>query len=323
MIKIILQPSANKIAQQHFESTIKNSVNLDSITSHISGEDYNKLKSIYPNGKCFIWGVTPGGANFKKWDRIGKGDVALFSRNNSIFASGVVTFKLQSSSLSSELWGYNSKHQTWEYIYFLEEIRPQSISYYNFNKVVGYKENFIIQSFNVLSEDKSLALINYFELESETFLEPVSKEKYNQTLLRLEALEETEIDIISKRRLEQAYLKDYLFGNNITGICACCKKEYPTSFLVTAHVKKRSKCTLKEKKDVNIVMPMCKFGCDEVYEKGYISVSDGKFINLNKKPINDSILDYIDRYDGQICNYYNPKSATFFKWHIKYHSQLQ
>ena len=59
------------------------------------------------------------------------------------------------------------------------------------------------------------------------------------------------------------------------------------SCLVAAHIKKRAACSLEEKKDYkSIVMPMCSFGCDYLYERGYIAVSDGKIIDLKKKANN-------------------------------------
>ena len=46
-------------------------------------------------------------------------------------------------------------------------------------------------------------------------------------------------------------------------------------FLVAAHIKKRSVCTDAEKRDLKYVaMSACKFGCDELFERGYIAVAD-------------------------------------------------
>lgn len=59
--------------------------------------------------------------------------------------------------------------------------------------------------------------------------------------------------------------------------CGICNKEYPINLLITAHIKKQTHCTFEEKLDYkNIVMPMCKMGCDDLYEKGYIFIRDGK-----------------------------------------------
>ena len=53
-----------------------------------------------------------------------------------------------------ELWGLDyEKDETWEYIFFVDEIKKLNISYPIFNKAVGYEGNYIIRSFNVLDEE--------------------------------------------------------------------------------------------------------------------------------------------------------------------------
>ena len=39
-------------------------------------------------------------------------------------------------------------------------------------------------------------------------------------------------------------------------------------FVWMAHLKKKKLQRLK--KDLNVVIPMCKFGCDDLYEEGYL-----------------------------------------------------
>lgn len=316
MSKIILQPSGNKDAREHYVDTIKNNVLLESIKHHISSQDFKILQGIYPTGKCKIWGVTPGGNNLTKWNRIERGDVTLFSKDGKIYASAVTTFKLHNQSLASELWNYNNKGQTWEYIYFLDEVKNHNIPYIDFNRAVGYADNYIIQGFNVLRPKQSVSLIKAFDLESEVFIEEITEETFKEVLSKLESLEETETEITSTRRLEQGYLKKNLFGKKIIGTCACCKKEYPVSYLITAHIKKRTFCKPNERKDLNVVMPMCKMGCDELYEKGYISVSNGLFVDMAKTPNSSELQKYINQISGSKCDFYNEKSKTYFDWHF-------
>ena len=47
-----------------------------------------------------------------------------------------------------------------------------------------------------------------------------------------------------------------------------------------SHIKKRRHCTNEEQVNRNVVMPMCKFGCDELFERGYIYVEEGE-IKIN------------------------------------------
>lgn len=318
MSKIILQPSGNKDAREHYVDTVKRNVPLESIKPHISSQDFDILQEIYPMGECKIWGVTPGGNNLTKWNRIERGDVTLFSKGGEIYASAVTTFKLHSKSLASELWDYNNKGQTWEYVYFLDELKNHSIPYIDFNRAVGYADNYIIQGFNVLRPQQSVSVMKAFDLESEVFIEEITEEKFEEVLSKLESLKETETEITSSRRLEQGYLKKNLFGKKIIGTCACCKREYPVSYLITAHIKKRAFCELHERKDLNVVMPMCKLGCDELYEKGYISVSKGIFVDMLKTPNSTELQAYINQVSGSTCDFYNERTKAYFEWHFEH-----
>jgi hypothetical protein len=73
----------------------------------------------------------------------------------------------------------------------------------------------------------------------------------------------------SEMRTEQSYLRHVNFKYQKYVDCGICHREFPISFLVAAHVKKRSECSDEERRDYkHITMPMCKFCCDDLYEKG-------------------------------------------------------
>lgn len=319
MSNVILQPSSNKDAREHYVDTIANPVSIDKIRSYINDDDYNKLKEIYPSGECMIWGVTPSKINFNKWKRIKTGDITLFSSSGKIYSSATTTYKLHSKQLAEELWDYNSEGDTWEYIYFVDEIKSLDISYVEFNRMVGYADNYVIQGFNVLDDDKSKSVINGFDLESHLYLEEVT---YNDFVEVTKKLEIQETDELTKgyRRKEQSFLRQNLFGRQTTFSCACCGKNYPVSFLITAHIKKRNLCNTEERLDTNVVIPMCKFGCDDLFEKGYVSVKDGKFVKIPKRPITEELERYISNLQGNVCIFYNDDSKKYFDWHYDYHT---
>lgn len=325
MSKLILQPSGNKDAREHYIDTILNPVAFSRLQPYLSASELAELASIYPSEECYIWGVTPGGNNKSSWDKICRGDVAVFSRDGKIFASSVVTHKIHNKDLAANLWKFDEKGRTWEYIYFLDEIRSVDIPYIDFNKTIlkkdgtPYADNYIIQGFGILQPEQCYKFFEKFDLQSDSIIELVDEVEYNKVLEYLENLEDTDVEITAKKRLEQAYLKTLLFGNKAIDSCACCGNEYPVSYLVTAHIKKRSHCSTQERKDKNIVFPMCKFGCDELFERGYISVSNGKFISLQKKPFTTSVEEYIDLIEGNDCKFFSSETSPYFEWHLKFH----
>ena len=55
MSKIILQPSGNKDAREHYVDTIQNPVSIDRLSKFVNQDELNILKNIYPNG-AYTWG---------------------------------------------------------------------------------------------------------------------------------------------------------------------------------------------------------------------------------------------------------------------------
>jgi hypothetical protein len=190
MSRIILQPCGNRDAREHYVDTIENRVDLNQLQPFLTPQDFNLLLNIYPSGSCLIWGVTPGGNNITKWNRIERGDVTLFSRDGRIFASAVTTFKLQNLALAASLWNYNNDGETWEYIYFLEELNNLNIPYINFNTSVGYADNYIIQGFNVLNEEQSSRIFQDFDLQSDAFIQDVDVNTFDYLITQLDNLKD-------------------------------------------------------------------------------------------------------------------------------------
>ena len=95
MSKVILQPCGDVNARKHYVDTIEHPISLQKISNFVSAKEISILEKIYPAGKVYVWGVTPGAknVNINKWNRIEKGDVCLFSRKGGIFASGVETLR--------------------------------------------------------------------------------------------------------------------------------------------------------------------------------------------------------------------------------------
>ena len=143
-------------------------------------------------------------------------------------------------------------------------------------------------------------------------------DEYSFYLERLRMLYEDETDGVGEStwRKEQGILQEWLFKGKTTEQCALCGEEFHVDALVTAHKKKRALCTSVERLDPYIVMPICVFGCDFLYERGYLSVVKGRIeLNTSKtthtseyrrafelkgKPINEKWLrgkpDYFNNY---------------------------
>lgn len=77
-------------------------------------------------------------------------------------------------------------------------------------------------------------------------------------------------------RKEQQRLRRCLLDGKDYGWCFLCGEKLPAALLVAAHIKKRAKCSDKEKRDHANVVPMCLLGCDALFERGDVALVKNK-----------------------------------------------
>ncbi|MBT2605579.1 HNH endonuclease [Bacillus sp. ISL-53] len=145
-------------------------------------------------------------------------------------------------------------------------------------------------------------------------------ESSERTIEEFKEFQELDIMGVSLQRREQHFLRRYLFHGKVTEQCAICGNELPITFLVAAHIKPRAKCTDSEKIDFrNIVVPMCKFGCDELFERGYISVQKCKVVSIPRYIRTTFLDDYINSIVEKEIKFWSKDKEKYFQWHYNYH----
>ena len=314
MTNIAIQPCGDSDAIGHYQDTIMNPVSISRVLPLLNSSQREIVKS-FGNEELATWGVTQGqkDINKNKWEKLNKGDIALLYKNKFIFSQGRIIGLLHSKELATELWGVNKMGAPWEYIYFLDDLQEIEVPIASFNKTLGYKPNFIIQGFNVLVGKKAESIIDLLELDL------INNEFENEDIFNIEqklsSIQETDSSQQSKARQEQPLLRKFLFRNKKTENCHLCGKAYPVSMLVAAHIKKRSSCSDQERKDFNIVMSACKFGCDELFEKSFINVNEDGYIETSNFENNNAISDYINQLIGKKCLIFNSENKKYFMWH--------
>lgn len=129
----------------------------------------------------------------------------------------------------------------------------------------------------LLLTDRSGGRGNFtFTLISEVKSAPARQpDRYGLFLAKLAALGSTDREGKGLSRREQAILADWVFDGQANSNCAVCGRTFARRALVVAHKKKRSRCSDTERLDPHIVFPLCTFGCDYLYEHGYITVRNG------------------------------------------------
>lgn len=311
----VLQPAGNDEARAHYRDTITTPVTLADYASDL-GEDAAVLQALYSDGRACLWGVTPGtnNSNVSKYARMSPGDYVFFAGDKHLFAGATVTHTFRNSTVALQLWDCNENGQAWELMFAIDELRSFSIPYAEMNEVVGYKPNNIVQGFTVLNDARSAALFDFLTLDSD--LHPPAVTRTQLADLLKELPEGTDAKVTAIRRLEQGLLRRTLL-HAPAGTCDLCGDELPVQFLVAAHIKKRSACSLQERLDIPaIAMIACKFGCDVLFEEGYIGVDPSGSTEVSPlAPRQGTAALHLKRLAGRDCTAHNLASADYYAWH--------
>lgn len=69
-------------------------------------------------------------------------------------------------------------------------------------------------------------------------------------------------------------------------------------------------------------MPMCIFGCDSLFEDGFITVDENGTIQTDNKDFRSENLDaYLGEVQGTVCTNSNQETQRYFSFHRAYHQQ--
>lgn len=136
------------------------------------------------------------------------------------------------------------------------------------------------------------------------------------TLVELSEEDVTDHVALAAQRVEQRFLRERKIPGR-TGRCDLCGREFMKEFLIAAHVKPRSVCTLDERRDwEHVVMLACRFGCDELYERGFVTIGDDGSVETAESLEGHAERIYAMEFlANRRCLAWTSDSATYFAWH--------
>lgn len=225
-----------------------------------------------------------------------------------------------------------------EGIYSVEEVIKDEPNEYN--------KKFCFRLLSVDCPDRPLEISGLFDddfikenIATRLALKPVrdhDKEKIHEFLHESNGVPRTDqayLDLVNlngeldrkvqaNARREQKYLRNYLFFGKKYSQCIICNDDFPVELLVAAHIRRRATCIDAMKLDFkNNVFAICKLGCDELFERGYIAVNkDGYWEKLWKKPVVGRVAELIQSIEGKECLEFKEDSKKYFEWHYEDHS---
>ncbi|OZD12020.1 MULTISPECIES: hypothetical protein [Nocardiaceae] len=117
-------------------------------------------------------------------------------------------------------------------------------------------------------------------------------------------------------RIEQRGLRAYLLAGRTEASCGLCGRLLPTALLVAGHIKPRAHCTNQERWNYRaIAMLACLFGCDALFEHGFIAVDDDGTIVEGRATTNKELTRASAELIGSTCPAFDETRAGAFRAH--------
>jgi hypothetical protein len=316
-MNVAIQPCGDSVGRQHYVDTIRNLIKPERIRPLLTSAQLAEF-DVRLNGPVAVWGVTNGenGINRKKWEKLKPGDLALLYRDKKIFSQGRIALTLNNAPLASNLWSFREDGTTWENVYFMDDLQEIDVPVARFNRAMGYKENNIVQGFNVYEGDKAQCLLDLLEIEEEAQSDLIVTDP-GALQARLLEIQNLDVATPTKKRQENEIFRRHLFGKKKSGKCDICGKTLPVGLLVAAHIKQRKSASDEERRNLKIVMSACRLGCDELFERSYISVSAAGEVIVNSASVEgyDDLKSYAEKISGRKCLVHDAETESFFSWH--------
>ena len=307
--RIFVQHAAKK-TQSEKEIIDKLRIHVTELREYLTEDEDAYLGELTPD---WLWvrGVDAAtdGRNKRTWEKMNEGDVALIAWDWNMVAVGEIVMRKFSPAFAK-----SQNRETHPFHYFLLNVEPVHIPYADVNRVLGYGEGNNFQGFMRLEEDSGafLDLLKEHIPTSHLF----SKDTLIERALEGDMDRRTEVT----RRCEQGLLRRLYFENRDECRCGFCGRDFPIEFLVAAHIKRRADCSDKEKRDVSSnIIPACRFGCDELFERGYILGINGVLTKSHVKPATGATDAYISLIEGRQIGGWDRRGG-YFDWHATYHS---
>lgn len=322
-MRVHLVPCGDKTARSNYVDTIEKRVASQRIRTHSTKSG---LFSSLANDEYACWGVTNGkrDVNLNKWRNMNVGDICLMYREKRFFSAGKIILPFKDERLAKYLWSTKDDGSTWENMFLIDELKEISIPITNFSRLLSYKPNFVVQSYMVFPEDTSQKIIEEFDLidwNTPFFTAgcKTQQDRKQRIQEQLSKLDQTDTKSnVSKRRIEQQMLREFHLGRLETQ-CSLCHQVLPNELIVAGHIWERHKIQDDQiRKDPDIVMPVCKLGCDELFEKGFIVVDQtGQIVTTDKLSKSHALRNFSKLYDGKKWLHHNVKTRRFFEERYK------
>jgi hypothetical protein len=211
------------------------------------------------------------------------GDIVLMSEKGTgrFTHYAQVTFKVKNKALGDALWPVKGKN-SWEFIYFLRNVRRISIAKAGFVTKLGYKRNFAVAGVTRVPDKRIQGFESAYGSVPDWFDIPYVRAEYADAVGEVRDGEQadysaTDVWGMAKRRLQQKEFATRVKAN-YGRTCAMCDIS-EEDFLVAGHIVAWSE---DEKNRLNPAngLYLCLMH-DRAFERGYLMLDEGLHIRMN------------------------------------------
>lgn len=341
MVRVALQPASagnDDRVEANLARSIFPGLELARCKPFLNDELYQHLQTLFREGTMPVWGLMrkKGNQNPNRHAELQVGDTVLFYGEKNFYYGGIVGAKWESAALAEEVWGVDEEAEflleedepngkTWKYMYALVNAGELSIPLDELQEWTGGRPTSHPMGFMYLDKLQDPPVSSARVLSHLVFEPVIARADKVPDQVEVETavratFGSTDRVVTSISRTEQAVLRKAVIPADPYP-CGICGRVLPRKLLVAAHIKLRKKASEAERMEFErIAMPACVFGCDALFELGYIGVSDGGRIEVSPR-----VADHQDlktRVDAmfsmeRIAVAWNHHRAPNFEWHMQ------
>ena len=119
---------------------------------------------------------------------------------------------------------------------------------------------------------------------------------------------------VTRFRREQPKLRKQLLTGS-SGECALCGRNLPVELIEVGHIKRRTDSDKIARLDFNNVMRVCTFGCEKLFENGYVIVDATGIIREGKPSPSPDLSTFLSGLVERRCTSFGPESSVYFEAH--------
>lgn len=146
---LFLAPRSNETSRENFQATLASGYPIQEIEELLSPADKLVLGE---RKRLYIWGNSLGKKG--SWENMKLGDFVAFYAAGEFVYVGKCILKKHSPEIARQLWGnIKKKDTTWEYVFFLDELRPIHLPLQVIKEMGSYKKKMVVQGFVPVKEE--------------------------------------------------------------------------------------------------------------------------------------------------------------------------